>query len=241
MMMRPLVQAHQQRRIVGDTRAAASASSTSGARERSSSAAHERQRRAGARGRGPGPHGDDVGAQRPAPSTAALLHVTPPPSSASALGHVLRRRATATIGTAPTPGVATVTRPGAGAQRGACRRDAAAPVLPARARHHDDAAEVALVRVGRTRGGDGACALLRASAARGAGPRRPSMTSPGMPMSAMTTSPACVSPGGSTSGSFGAASGHRHRRRAVAGRSARRVGRQAARQVDRHHRDARRR
>ncbi len=32
------------------------------------------------------------------------------------------------------------------------------------------------------------------------------MTSCGMPMSAMTTSPACASPGGSTSGSFGAAS-----------------------------------
>ena len=38
------------------------------------------------------------------------------------------------------------------------------------------------------------------------GPSRPSMTSRGMPMSAMTMSPACASPGGSTSGSFGAAS-----------------------------------
>src|SRR5437763_863534 len=38
------------------------------------------------------------------------------------------------------------------------------------------------------------------------GPSTASITSTGIPMSAMTMSPACVSPGGSTSGSFGAAS-----------------------------------
>ncbi len=38
------------------------------------------------------------------------------------------------------------------------------------------------------------------------GPSSPSMTSSGMPISAMTMSPAWSSPGGSTSGSFGAAS-----------------------------------
>ena len=38
------------------------------------------------------------------------------------------------------------------------------------------------------------------------GPSSASITSCGMPMSAITTSPACASPGGSTSGSFGAAS-----------------------------------
>ena len=92
----------------------------------------------------------------------------------------------------------------------------------------------------RRRAARSARASPRASAARRAGRRAPRCTSAGMPMSAMTMSPARVSAGGSTSGSFGAPSVTVSAGFDRLADRLRRVGRQARRQIDRHDRDARR-
>ncbi len=101
-------------------------------------------------------------------------------------------------------GVATVTSPGARSQ-GAHGGQMRGTGLPDRAGDDRQPAEVPLVRIGGTRPHQRR-GPAPASAARRVRPSRPSMTSYGMPMSAITTSPAYASPGGNTSGSFGAAS-----------------------------------
>ena len=118
---------------------------------------------------------------------------------------------------------------GARAQR-ADRRQVRGAGLAARAGDEQHAAVVALVGVGRARRDQLAHRARVSSSTRG--PSSSSMTSPGMPMSAITMSPARVSAGGSTSDSFGAASVTVMPASIDGADRLVRVGRQAGRQID---------
>ena len=135
-------------------------------------------------------------------------------------------------------GVATVTSPAP--ERSAPIADEMRRAgLAARSGDDQHAAVVALVAVRRPRRDQLAHRAARQQL--DAAARRPTRcTSAGMPMSAMTMSPARVSPGGRTSGSFGAPSVTVRPASIDGADRLRRIGRQAGRQIDRHDRNARR-